>query len=122
MSQSPLASFDPFAAHPFTNMKNASIPIPPAPSQYPQPIPSSHAATHAPTQPSSLPSSQTPSPLALAAPRPKHAAPHAALASTSTPKTSNKGIFETFKPERRATPDLEDLLAKKKGVQTWGKK
>ncbi|TFY69276.1 hypothetical protein EVG20_g3226 [Dentipellis fragilis] len=26
MSQSPLASFDPFAAHPFTNLKNASIP------------------------------------------------------------------------------------------------
>ncbi|KAA1471326.1 hypothetical protein DENSPDRAFT_837302 [Dentipellis sp. KUC8613] len=126
MSQSPLASFDPFAAHPFTNLKNASIPAPPPPSQYPHPIPVSntpslHHATssHTPVQPSSLPSAQTPSP--LTAPVPKRATAQPSSSAKST-KTNSKGIFVTFTPERKATPDLEDILAKKNGLQTWGKK
>ncbi|KAI0060808.1 hypothetical protein BV25DRAFT_1839389 [Artomyces pyxidatus] len=127
MSQSPLASFDPFAPHPFTNINNGFIAMPPPPSQYPRPIPSTHAPPYPyhPTSPSSLPGSHNTTP--LAAPKPQYASspPSSSASSTSsTPhaKHASKGIFVTFKPDGRSTPDLEDILAKKKVLQTWGQK
>ncbi|THH16466.1 hypothetical protein EW146_g4184 [Bondarzewia mesenterica] len=110
MSQS-LSSFNPFAEHPFTNVKKATIPIPPSPSQYPRHIPSSRAVAHrVHLSPSSLPSTQTP--IHLAAPQPQYpspAPPHPSSASNRV----EQGIFVTFTPERRSTPDLEDIFVQK---------
>ncbi|KAI0318349.1 hypothetical protein OF83DRAFT_1171183 [Amylostereum chailletii] len=120
--QSLLASFDPFAAHPFTNT-NGVMPSPPMPSKYPRPIPHAHSTfAHAPTHPSSLPTSQ--SMTSPAAPHPHHASPSPSSPTSSGhhPTTSSKGIFVMYTPDRRATPDLEDILSKKKRAQTWSTK
>ncbi|KAI0654743.1 N-terminal glutamine amidase-domain-containing protein [Cubamyces menziesii] len=116
MSNSVLSSFDPLATHPFTN-NSGLLPKPAAPSQYPHPHPSPSKAL-----PSSNGVSQGPIILATApvhAPQPKRA---------SAPKSSSSGpkpIFVPFRPER-SSPELEDILLKKKfvdafqGKGTWG--
>ncbi|EKM55909.1 uncharacterized protein PHACADRAFT_256842 [Phanerochaete carnosa HHB-10118-sp] len=113
MSQSSvLASFDPLAVHPFTNTSGL-LPKPAAPSQYPMPLPSS--ATLATAPPS------TAAPPALAAPQPRHASPSKAGGAQGAKKGP---IFVPFRPER-SSPDLEDILLKKKvsdvlsNKQTW---
>lgn len=94
MSQSALASFDPLATHPFTN-NSGLMPKPVAPSKYPHPVPSilpTHAAHAVP----------------MHAPQPKR-----------SPQTAQSGrgargpIFVPFRPER-SSPDLDDILLKKK--------
>ncbi|ETW85461.1 hypothetical protein HETIRDRAFT_141440 [Heterobasidion irregulare TC 32-1] len=69
----------------------------------------------------SLSSSQ---PIQLASPQ-----PHATMSPIPTshsptgivPPQQSKGIFVTYQPDRRPTPDLEDILSKKKVAQTWGR-
>ncbi len=116
MSNTGLSSFDPHATHPFTN-NSGLLPKPAAPSQYPHPIPSSKALPygHAPAQ----------GPIILTtpvhAPQPKRALP----LKTSSHSSAPKPIFVPFRPER-GSPDLEDILLKKKfydafqGKAQWG--
>ncbi|KAH9857638.1 hypothetical protein C2E23DRAFT_881223 [Lenzites betulinus] len=110
MSNSVLKSFDPLATHPFTN-NSGLLPKPVAPSQYPHHSPSKAAPANN--------ASQGPIILTTHAPQPKRAAP---------PKSSSSGpkpIFVPFRPER-SSPDLEDILLKKKfvdafhGKGSWG--
>ena len=112
MSNSVLSSFDPLATHPFTN-NSGLLPKPAAPSQFPHPVPASKAH----------PSHTAPGPIILTtthvhAPQPKRAP---AKSSSSAPKP----VFVPFRPER-SSPDLEDILLKKKfadafqGKASWG--
>ncbi|KAI9056877.1 hypothetical protein FKP32DRAFT_1598757 [Trametes sanguinea] len=117
MSNSVLSSFDPLATHPFTN-NSGLMPKPAAPSQYPHPHPSPSKVAST----NNGASGQPPIILTTApvhAPQPKRA-PH--------PKSSSSGpkpIFVPFRPER-SSPDLEDILLKKKfvdafqGKGSWG--
>ncbi|KAH8108171.1 hypothetical protein BXZ70DRAFT_43669 [Cristinia sonorae] len=114
MSHSVLASFDPLATHPFTN-NSGLMPKPTPPSQYPLPIPSSAKASSAPSAPSKQ------NVLPVYAPQPKPAGQQ----RLSPGKTNTKGpIFVPFRPER-SSPDLDDILLKKKvsdafaNKQTW---
>ena len=116
MSNSVLSSFDPLATHPFTN-NSGLLPKPAAPSQYPHPHPSPSKAV-----PTANGASQGPIILTTApvhAPQPKRAP--AQKSSSSGPKP----IFVPFRPER-SSPELEDILLKKKfvdafhGKGTWG--
>ncbi|KAI8998995.1 hypothetical protein BD414DRAFT_476652 [Trametes punicea] len=114
MSNSVLASFDPLATHPFTN-NSGLLPKPAPPSHYPHPHPSPSKAA-----PASNGASQGPIILTTVhAPQPKRASP--SKSSSSGPKP----IFVPFRPER-SSPDLEDILLKKKvadafqGKGSWG--
>ncbi|KDQ59506.1 hypothetical protein JAAARDRAFT_33082 [Jaapia argillacea MUCL 33604] len=119
MSNSVLASFDPFAVHPFTNSSGLMAP-PPPPSQFPRhpPSPPQHATegahSTAPTSPPVSPSSSPIPPATIHAPRPRRANSPPQVSSTSPPKA----IFVPFRPER-SSPDLGDILVKKK-VTYWG--
>ncbi|EPQ58413.1 hypothetical protein GLOTRDRAFT_110188 [Gloeophyllum trabeum ATCC 11539] len=111
MSHPVLASFDPFAVHPFTSNKGLA-PKPPQPSGYPAPIPTPSMlvpSAAAPVSPSSSPpSSQT----TVHAPRPRRAnSPGSSGSST----LRQQPIFVPFRPER-SSPDLGDILLKKKPV------
>ncbi|GJE98127.1 hypothetical protein PsYK624_143490 [Phanerochaete sordida] len=106
MSQSSvLASFDPLAVHPFTNTSGL-LPKPAAPSQYPMPLPSPATLATAPSNMAHV------------------AAPQAKRASPSKSGSKKGPIFVPFRPER-SSPDLEDILLKKKvsdvlsNKQTW---
>ncbi|KAI0350074.1 hypothetical protein OH77DRAFT_1413641 [Trametes cingulata] len=116
MSNKVLASFDPLATHPFTN-NSGLMPKPAAPSQYPHPHPSPSKAASATNGVSQGPIILTTAP--VHAPQPKRAAPP--KSSSSAPKP----IFVPFRPER-SSPDLEDILLKKKfadafqGKGSWG--
>ena len=135
MSNSVLSSFDPLATHPFTN-NSAVLPKPAAPSQYPHHVPASsksvHSAAH--PHPHAHPHAHAQGPIILAttpapahghghvhAPQPKRAAAPAKAGSSSGPKP----IFVPFRPDR-SSPDLEDILLKKKfadafqGKAQWG--
>ena len=107
MSNSVLSSFDPLATHPFTN-NSGLLPKPAQPSQYPQASKAAHTAG---------PIILTTAP--MHAPQPKRASPP--KAGSSAPKP----VFVPFRPER-SSPDLEDILLKKKfsdafqGKATWG--
>ncbi|KAI0781311.1 N-terminal glutamine amidase-domain-containing protein [Trametes elegans] len=111
MSNSVLSSFDPLATHPFTN-NSGLMPKPSQPSQYPHPSPSKTASATGGQGPIIL--TTTP----VHAPQPKRAVPKS---SSSAPKP----IFVPFRPER-SSPDLEDILLKKKfadafqGKRSWG--
>ncbi|PIL30512.1 hypothetical protein GSI_07212 [Ganoderma sinense ZZ0214-1] len=117
MSNTVLSSFDPLATHPFTN-NSGLLPKPVAPSQYPRHVPSSKALPHAHT-PAQGPIILTTTP--MHAPQPKRALP----AKTSSHSSAPKPIFVPFRPER-GSPDLEDILLKKKfsdafqGKAQWG--
>ena len=110
-----LASFDPLAVHPFTNTSGL-LPKPAAPSQYPMPLPPPSTLA-APTAPAT---NGTP---AVHAPQPKRASP--ATKSPSKGAPAKGPIFVPFRPER-SSPDLEDILLKKKvsdalaNKQPWG--
>ncbi|KAI0648247.1 hypothetical protein C8Q79DRAFT_954503 [Trametes meyenii] len=112
MSNSVLASFDPLATHPFTN-NSGLLPKPAAPSQYPHASPAKHPHNSASQGPIIL--TTTP----LHAPQPKRTSPM--KSNSSAPKP----IFVPFRPER-SSPDLEDILLKKKfadafqGKGSWG--
>lgn len=97
MSHSVLASFDPLAVHPFTNTSGL-MPKPAPPSQYPHQLPSS--ATHATTAQGYV--VHSPQPTRTLSPTKKG------------PASSAKGpIFVPFRPER-SSPDLDDILLKKR--------
>ncbi|RPD59121.1 hypothetical protein L227DRAFT_576348 [Lentinus tigrinus ALCF2SS1-6] len=110
MSNSVLSSFDPLATHPFTN-NSGLLPKPAPPSQFPQTVSTSKAHPSHPTQ---GPIILTTTP--VHAPQPKRAS-----AKSSGPKP----VFVPFRPER-SSPDLEDILLKKKfadafqGKASWG--
>lgn len=116
MSNTVLSSFDPLATHPFTN-NSGLLPKPVAPSQYPHSVPSSNALPHphAPAQ-GSIILTTTP----VHAPQPKRALP-----KRSPHSSAPQPIFVPFRPER-GSPDLEDILLKKKfsdafqGKAQWG--
>ncbi|KZV71773.1 hypothetical protein PENSPDRAFT_391653 [Peniophora sp. CONT] len=99
-SQSPLASFDPFAAHPFTNTSGLMA-RPPPPSPYG--VPSSFRA-------GSATSSQIMSP-----PPPTPRTP-----LTPPPRKRDTGVFVPFTPDRQPTPELEDILIKRR--PQWARK
>ena len=113
MSNSVLSSFDPLSTHPFTNTSGL-LPKPAAPSQYPHAASSSkpHPTTHAAPGPIIL--TTTP----VHAPQPKRASP-------AKSSSGSKPVFVPFRPER-SSPDLEDILLKKKfsdafqGKAQWG--
>lgn len=109
MSNSVLKSFDPLAAHPFTN-NSGLLPKPAAPSQYPH---------HSPSKASPANNGQGPIILTTSlvhAPQPKRAAPKS---------SGHKPIFVPFRPEH-SSPELEDILLRKKfvdafhGKGSWG--
>ena len=105
MSSSAFASFDPLAVHPFTN-SSGLLPKPAPPSQYPHPLPS----------PATLATPSAPLPGFVHAPTPKHKVPQ------STHR--KQPIFVPFRPDR-SSPDLDDILLKKKvhdvmtNKETW---
>ncbi|KAI0747679.1 hypothetical protein C8Q80DRAFT_1219147 [Daedaleopsis nitida] len=110
MSNSVLSSFDPLATHPFTN-NSGLLPKPAAPSQFPHPP----SASKAHPAPGNIILTTAP----VHAPQPKRAYP--AKTSSSGPKP----VFVPFRPER-SSPDLEDILLRKKfadafqGKASWG--
>ena len=107
-----LASFDPLAVHPFTNTSGL-MPKPVAPSQYPMPLPK--PATQA--APAPAPNTAATPTQAVYAPQPKHAS-----ASKGGAGSPSKGpIFVPFRPER-SSPDLEDILLKKRVSDALAKK
>ncbi|KAF8894693.1 hypothetical protein BD779DRAFT_1783321 [Infundibulicybe gibba] len=111
MAQSPLlASFDPFATHPFTN-NSGVLAQPPRPSQYPIPIPSPHhRQNHFPTSFSTSPSSPTNN--QGVSPPVKSPQPRRTQAS-SPPKAASSPPQPIFVPFRQATSS-PDLILKKK--------
>ncbi|TBU29040.1 hypothetical protein BD311DRAFT_302649 [Dichomitus squalens] len=121
MSNSVLSSFNPLATHPFTN-NSGLMPKPAAPSQFPHPLPSSSKA-----MPGNHASAQGPilvtTPAHLHAPQPKRASPP--KPSSHSHSSGPKPIFVPFRPER-SSPELEDILLKKKfsdafqGKAQWG--
>ncbi|TFK42975.1 hypothetical protein BDQ12DRAFT_677118 [Crucibulum laeve] len=120
MSHSPLlASFDPFATHPFTN-NSGLAPRPPLPSQYPIPIPSPRAQVYYPSSngdysdnmsasPSSPPSTQS-SPPGVYSPQPRRRAPGSPHSHSPA-----QPIFVPFRQES-SSPDL--VLKKKRPTQS----
>ncbi|KAI0086627.1 hypothetical protein BDY19DRAFT_894498 [Irpex rosettiformis] len=106
MSQSVFASFDPLAVHPFTN-SSGLLPKPAQPSQYPHPLPS----------PATLANPTVATQGYVHAPIPKH------KVSQST-RIAQPPIFVPFRPDR-SSPDLDDILLKKKvrdlmtNKETW---
>jgi hypothetical protein len=135
MSKPPLASFDPFATHPFTNNNvlskdnNAS---PADPSKYPSPIPFSltqqsslHGATNkSPSSSNALsPLSPSPPPPALPrsiqAPQPKHRLPDSVFPSRNGPAKQRNPIFVPFQQDR-SSPELEEILLRKQLTQVLG--
>ncbi|CAA7265437.1 unnamed protein product [Cyclocybe aegerita] len=104
MPQSPLlASFDPFATHPFTNGSGVP-PRPPLPSSYPVPIPSRQAqpyyggtiTQYPPLSSSASSTSSSQSSTPLRAPRPQRA---------NSPMTPARPIFVPFRKDA-SSPDL----------------
>ena len=118
-----LSSFDPFATHPFTN-NNAleRFPPPAKPSQYPRPIPSSvsqyTAGTPAHMQTPRQPSS-TSKPIHCPEPRRPIALASPQQSSTSTNQRYPKPIFTPFQQDR-SSPDLDEILLRKKLTQALG--
>ncbi|VDB99954.1 unnamed protein product [Peniophora sp. CBMAI 1063] len=103
-SHSPLASFDPFAAHPFTNTSGLMA-RPPPPSPYGRAVPSTFMTAGGSASP----------PLVSPAP----SAPRTPLTPPSRKKDT--GVFVPFTPDRQPTPELEDILLKRRGSQ-WARK
>ncbi|KAI0730115.1 hypothetical protein C8Q72DRAFT_746527, partial [Fomitopsis betulina] len=100
------ASFDPLATHPFTN-NSGLLPKPVAPSQFPRHIPTPlRDATAAPLSNAN----------AIHAPLPRKA-PSPAKTTSSGPRP----IFVPFRPER-SSPDLDDILLKKKVSDVFANK
>lgn len=97
MSHSIFASFDPLAVHPFTN-SSGLMPKPMQPSQYPHPLPSTASLASPPMSP---PQGYVHSPQ-----------PSRAVSQKKAP--ASKGpIFVPFHPDR-SSPDLDDILLKKR--------
>lgn len=120
---SALKYFDPFATHPFTN-NNAveSFPTPANPSKYPRPIPSSvnqyTAGTPAHMQ-TPRQSSSTSKPIHCPEPRRPIALASPQQSSTSTNQRYPKPIFTPFQQDR-SSPELEEILLRKKLTQALG--
>ncbi|TCD65623.1 hypothetical protein EIP91_002428 [Steccherinum ochraceum] len=111
MSHSVLASFDPLATHPFTN-NSGLLPKPTPPSKYPLPMSSSVKTGSNMSAPSKQKSS-----IPLHAPQPQ-----SHTQRTSPNKSSTKGpIFVPFRPDR-ASPDLDDILLKKRVSDVFANK
>ncbi|OJT11130.1 hypothetical protein TRAPUB_12344 [Trametes pubescens] len=110
MSNSVLKSFDPLATHPFTN-NSGLLPKPAAPSQYPHHSPSKASPANNGGQGPIILTTTS-----VHAPQPKRPAPKS---------SGHKPIFVPFRPER-SSPELEDILLKKKfvdafhGKGSWG--
>ncbi|KAI9456273.1 hypothetical protein BJY52DRAFT_1277138 [Lactarius psammicola] len=127
MSSSSLKSFNPLGNNPFTDHVKGAIPEPPPPSKYARGVPSAHVTLPYLQNPPSPPGTQ---PTPLVAPIPQYAPPQMVTArstssasstsSSSSSVSSSKPIFTLFRPDGRATPELEDVLLKKKS--TWSKK
>lgn len=106
MSHSILKNFDPHAVHPFTN-SSGLMPKPTPPSQYPHPLPSPATIATPPTGGF------------MHAPQPSRALPQKKPSGTR-----QQPIFVPFRPDR-SSPDLDDILLKKKvhdamaNKQTW---
>ncbi|KAN0127548.1 hypothetical protein V8E53_014636 [Lactarius tabidus] len=127
MSSPLLPSFNPNAKYPWTDHTKGVIPEPPSPSKYGgRGVPSTHVAC--PQNPPSPPGSQSPTP--LVSPIPQQYAPQqmvttrstssASSISSSSSTSSSKPVFTLYRPDGRGTPELEDVLLKKKS--TWSKK
>lgn len=105
MSNPLLSSFDPFALHPFTAGTSQTSPS----TQRPPHSPSSYdsSAAKKPSVAKAIPSSHPPVPV-IQSPQPQ-------LASGISPPSSSASqpIFTPFKLDR-ASPELSDVLAKKK--------
>ncbi|KAF9566343.1 hypothetical protein CPC08DRAFT_814910 [Agrocybe pediades] len=122
MSRSPLlASFDPFATHPFTN-NSGVIPEPPSPSMYPVAIPSAFSSqTRHPSHPSDMPAyynfstsfstkmSTSPSRTLTSrlSPQPRYHSP----SPQSSPSSPSREIFNVPCRKHTSSPDL--VLKKK---------
>lgn len=124
MSSHLLTKFDPSVTYPFTDHTKSVIPEPPPPSKYARGVPPAHV-TYMQNPPS------LPPPTPLVAPIPQQYAPpqivttrstsSASSTSSSSSHSSYKPIFTQIKLNGRpATPELEDVLLKKKS--TWSKK
>ncbi|KAH9038980.1 hypothetical protein EDB85DRAFT_2141547 [Lactarius pseudohatsudake] len=123
MSSSSL-KFNPFGNNPFTDHVKGAIPQPPPPSKYARGVPSAYLQN-----PLSPPTTQPTTP-PLVAPIPQYAPPQMVTArstssasstsSSSSSVSTSKQIFTLYRPDGRATPELEDVLLKKKS--TWSKK
>lgn len=120
MSSPLLPSFNPNAKHPFTDHTKGVIPEPPSPSKYGRGVPPPHVAV---AYPPTLPP-----PTPLVAPIPQYAPPQmvttrstsSASSISSSSSTSSSKPFTLFRLDGRGTPELEDVLLKKKS--TWSKK
>ena len=125
MSSSPLANFNPTNGnYPFLNHTKGALPIPPPPSKYPQGVPSGNYTY--PQKPQSPPGSQPPSPLNGPVPQyppqmtSSYSTSSASSTSSSPVSSSGGGIFTLYRPDGRRTPELPDILSKKKS--TWNQK
>ncbi|KAF5386891.1 hypothetical protein D9615_001881 [Tricholomella constricta] len=114
MTHSILASFDPFATHPFTN-GSGLVPEPPMPSQYPILIPSPRNRSRLPSAfpasslDTSASSSSPPAGSPQTPPHVKAPEPRRILSSNSQPSVT-RPIFVPFRQET-SSPDL--VLKKK---------
>lgn len=113
MDQSALKSFNPFITHPFTN-NNAlkSNPLPAKPSDQPRSIPSS-AAQYSANAPGQI---QRQSSTTIHSPQPSRPI---TLAKQQSVQRHPKAIFTTFQQDRYS-PELEEILLKKKLMQALG--
>ncbi|KAK7689132.1 hypothetical protein QCA50_007823 [Cerrena zonata] len=109
MTHSVLSSFDPLATHPFTN-NSGLLPKPAAPSKYPLPLHTARSNAQA-----------TSAPIPIHAPQPSRTTP----SKNSKSSGGTRGpIFVPYRPER-SSPELEDILLRKKvsdvltNKQTW---
>ncbi|EIN07839.1 hypothetical protein PUNSTDRAFT_126734 [Punctularia strigosozonata HHB-11173 SS5] len=121
MTSPNLGSFNPFAVHPFTN--GAGVPPQPAqPSPYALHSTSTAYARTSRT-PSSTPSSSpatTPSSTPPSSGSPIVMVPTAHRKRQTSSKPQPQPIFEPFRPDGRASPELGDIVTKRKVVQAWG--
>ncbi|KAH9999055.1 hypothetical protein BJV77DRAFT_1064536 [Russula vinacea] len=122
MSPSPLDNFNPNGNYPFMNHTKSALPIPHPPSKYPHGVPTANLI-HSQKTPS--PPGTPPGP--LTAPMPQqmsgsYSASSSAPSSASSSPTSSSsgGIFQLYQRDGRRTPELPDILSKKKS--TWGQK
>ncbi|KIM80795.1 hypothetical protein PILCRDRAFT_822073 [Piloderma croceum F 1598] len=103
-------NFDPLATHPFTNTSGLA-PQPLQPSKYPYPISTPPHNVNSKSDASTSPPSSPP----IHSPRPRRGSP-------SKPSSGQtKPIFVPFRQDR-SSPDLGDILSKKKSPSSFDSK
>lgn len=119
---SSLKHFNPFDTHPFTNNNALERYPPPAkPSQYPRPIPPSVAQYTAGTPAHMQQAPRQSAPNTIHSPEPRRPIPLVNPQQSTNPSHQRhpKQVFTLFTQDR-SSPELEEILLRKKLTQTLG--